>query len=154
LQVGGCECVVHHHFYLVVYFFCSLYCLVDVHQFHRWVGWGLNPDYFSVFFNSIGNVFNVSHIDELDLNTIHILAEQPKISLSSSIDIITDNNVITSFECMHNGSSSPTSTGKDYTMFPILNSSNTFLKCSSGRVSTSGVLKGSKRFSNIFLGIS
>lgn len=94
-------------------------CL-DINHFHRWIGRGFDPDQFGFWFNGLFEIFKFSHINEIGSNTEFILSIHSHISLSSSIYIIANYNVISGFENVEDGGSGTATAGEcsaEFTVF-------------------------------------
>jgi hypothetical protein len=83
--------------------------LIDVDKLHGGVGWGLDPDELGVFGDGVLDVLDISHVNEFDIDTEIVLGEQSQISLGSSINIVTYDDVISCFHGVDDGGSSSTS---------------------------------------------
>ena len=127
---------------------------MNIDKLESGIGWWFDPDHFSLFSNGFLNIFDFTHIDKLNGNSIFFFWKNSKISLCSSINIVAYNNVISSLENMHYGCSSSTSTSKSNGLLSILDSGKTFFQCLSCWVSSSRIIKFSVRLCDISLGVS
>lgn len=87
------------------------------------------------------------------MNSKFVLCIDSHVSLSSTVNIIACNNMISTFKNVKNGSSSPTSAWVSYAEFAILNACNAFLESISSWISTSSIIKFSKGLGHVFLSI-
>lgn len=94
----------------------------------------------------------IGDVDKLSSHSMVISEKSSHISLSATVHIITDDNVISSFECMKNCGSGSTSAGKSYRSNAILNSRQAVLKSLAGRISSSGVVEVAVELPDVLLG--
>lgn len=97
-------------------------CL-DINHLHGGVGGGLDPYQLSVRLYDFIYILKFGHINEVHVDVKLIFGIHSHVSLSSSIYIVTSNNVVTTLQYVKNGSSGSTTTCKCCTELAVLNGS-------------------------------
>jgi len=93
----------------------------------------------------------VGNVNKLCAHSVVVGKEPSHVPLGSSVNIITDQNVVTCFESVEEGGSRTTSTGKCNSCLTILEGSQAFFECLTSRVTSSCIVKGAVELSDVFL---
>ena len=86
---------------------------MDVNQFESRIGWSFNPDDLGVLLDSFADVFQVGHVNELGCHAVLVIEEFSHVSLSSSVDVVADQNVVSWLKGVQDGGSGSASAGED-----------------------------------------
>lgn len=87
-----------------------LYHHFKVNQFEGRIGRTFNPQHLGFLFDGVNHVFNISDIDKFSSHAVVVSEEPSHVSVGSSIDVITDDDVITHFQGMEERAGGSTST--------------------------------------------
>jgi len=93
-DVGGSEGVVYNYFDIGVDCFDSFGDSFNVDEFHGGVGGSLDPDEFGLLPDCVESVFSVTDVNKFSLHSMLFVEEPPHVSLRASVDIITDDDVV------------------------------------------------------------
>lgn len=77
---------------------------LDVDHLEGRVGGTFNPDHLGVLFQGFDNVLNICDVHEVSLHALVFGEESPHVSLSSSINIVANDDVVSAFEGMKESS--------------------------------------------------
>ena len=77
---------------------------LNVDHFKGRVGGTFNPDHLSVLFQGLDDVVSISDVHEVSLHALIFSQESPHVSLSSSINIVANDDVVPAFEGMKESS--------------------------------------------------
>ena len=94
-DVGRGEGVIAHHDDLRIELLGSSCYLIDIDQFHRGVGWGLDPHNLGVLPEPLDDILGVRDIGKVSLEVVFIAEKFPHVALSTTIDVIADQNMVT-----------------------------------------------------------
>lgn len=139
LEVGGEEGVVNNELSLL--FLANLGDSSNIADLEGGIRRSFGPDNLGIGLHGLADKGEIAKVDEIDSDTLSLVQNASHVTLSSTVNIIHTENVVSAAQKVHDCQESTATTVQSVGILGILKSGKVSLKSESGRVSASCIVK-------------